>query len=187
MFFNMTMLHQLLLIATTLFVTHAIALAQDQGERHTDASNGWTIRHPSDWQKVHGFDPKVTKFEAPADEEIDVFRESFTVGVYPQDGVPTLTQATEVVKGLMAKVGAELIEEEQANVRLGKQPAVRLIWKFNIGGLDLRMAQLLCVVDTNVYLATLTVEASKIRQFEGIGHEMFNSFAFLNKAGQPRF
>ena len=181
------MLRTLLIVVSLLLASSSAALAQDQGERHTDAENGWTIRYPSDWEKGGDFDPKVTKFEAPADEQIDVFRESFTVGVYPQDGVPTLTQATEVVKELMKKVGAELIEEEQANIKLGKQPAVRLIWKFNIGGLDLRMAQLLCVVDTNVYVATLTVEAGKTQKFEAIGHEMFNSFAFVDKNGKPRF
>ncbi len=161
------------------------AAAQDV-ERHVDQDDGWAVKHLDSWTVAPGKDAYTTKLEAPADEQIDVFRENFTVKVRKQEGPVTTQQAVEFIKTTMQQLGARLLEEQAGNVRLAGQDAVRLIWSFQFGGLELRMTQLCTSVHYTVYLCTFTVEAGKQQQYERTAHGMFESFEFVKPAPNPK-
>ena len=172
---------RLALLAVLLLASPASAQAV---ERYEDADAGWAVKYLDGWTVSPGQDAYTTKFEAPADEQIDVFFENFTVMARKQEGPVTTQQAIETIKPMLEKLGAKLLEEEAGNVRLAGQDAVRLVWSFQFGGIELRMAQLVTTVYDTVYLCTFTVEASKQQQYERTAHGMFDSFEFV-KAQQP--
>lgn len=166
----------LLALAATAF---GFAQRQAGVARHVDNDQGWAVKHPDTWKVNGGADAYTTVIEAPADEQIDIFIETFSVMARKQDGPVTLKAATEAVKEQFNLVGAELLEEQQTNIRLAGQPAARLIWKLQLAGVDLRLAQLMTVVGDTVYLCTFTVEATKAQKFERLAHDMFNSFELV--------
>jgi hypothetical protein len=158
------------------FVVSALAAGPAGTETFTHDEQGWSATFPADWTRKKGADEHTTTFKAPADEEIDLFQENFAVTVHQQEGHVPIATAAEFIETMMTKLGARKIERTDGNVRLSGHDAIRFIWALQFGGLDLRLAQLVASVDDRIYVVTFTVEAGKARQFEAVGHAMFNHF-----------
>ncbi len=137
---------------------------------YTDATYGFTMKYPSNWEKREKESGTVVGFISPDVENLNVVVEDLSKNPVKLD---------EYVKAALPQIQKEIPEFKQlenTRISMGSMPAQKLVYTGSAEGLTLKFMQVITIVNKKAYVFTYTGLAEEFDKHLASAQNMIDSF-----------
>lgn len=137
---------------------------------HTDATYGFSIKYPSNWEKQNANGDIQVGFISPDIENLSVIVEDLSKNPVKLD---------EYIKAALPQVQKEIAgftQVENTRVTMGSMPAQKLVYTGKVSGMDLKFMQMITVVNKKAYVFTYTGTPDEFNKHLATAQNMIGSF-----------